>query len=63
MKAAEERARAESRSLLVLDTREGDPSNLLYTSLGYIEAGRIPGYARSANGELHTTLYYYKILQ
>ncbi|AZN39187.1 GNAT family N-acetyltransferase [Paenibacillus albus] len=60
MLAAEERAKREARSLLVLDTREGDPSNLLYTSLGYIQAGRIPGFAQSANGELDATILYYK---
>ncbi|MBU7315621.1 GNAT family N-acetyltransferase [Paenibacillus oleatilyticus] len=60
MQAAEERARAENRTLLVLDTRAGDPSNLLYRSLGYVEAGRIPRYARSADGSLNDTVFYYK---
>jgi ribosomal protein S18 acetylase RimI-like enzyme len=60
MQKAEERADLEGRSLLVLDTREGDASNYLYTSLGYIQAGRIPNYAKSASGELHPTIYYYK---
>ncbi|NEN85279.1 GNAT family N-acetyltransferase [Paenibacillus elgii] len=60
MLAAEERARTEKRTLLVLDTRAGDPSNLLYRSLGYVEAGRIPGYARSADGSLNDTVFYYK---
>lgn len=63
MEAAEACAREEGRSLLVLDTREGDPANLLYQSLGYIQAGRIPRYARSANGELDTTCFYYKWLE
>ncbi|MNP41457.1 Acetyltransferase [compost metagenome] len=62
MQTMEERAEREARSLLVLDTRGGDPSNLLYRSLGYIEAGRIPQFARSANGELHETVFYYKQL-
>lgn len=62
MLKAEEKAAELGRSLLVLDTREGDPSNRLYSSIGYIEAGRIPGYARSATGELHATVYYYKNL-
>ncbi|MFD1178115.1 GNAT family N-acetyltransferase [Paenibacillus puldeungensis] len=62
MLAVEEKAEREARSLLVLDTRGGDPSNLLYRSLGYIEAGRIPQFARSANGELHETVFYYKQL-
>ncbi|QWU17266.1 Acetyltransferase (GNAT) family protein [Paenibacillus sophorae] len=62
METAEAYASADGRALLVLDTREGDPSNLLYQSLGYVEAGRIPGYARSADGELHETVFYYKKL-
>ncbi|KZE78523.1 GCN5 family acetyltransferase [Paenibacillus elgii] len=60
MLAAEERARTEKRTLLVLDTRAGDPSNLLYRSLGYVEAGRIPRYARSADGSLNDTVFYFK---
>ncbi|SFJ81516.1 Acetyltransferase (GNAT) family protein [Thermoflavimicrobium dichotomicum] len=62
MQKAEERAKQEGRSLLVLDTREGDPSNHLYTSIGYIQAGRIPNYAKSATSELHATIFYYKII-
>jgi len=61
MQTAEERARRENRTLLVLDTREGDPSNLLYRSLGYIEAGRIPQYAISADGGRDATVIYYKL--
>lgn len=62
MRMAEEQARQEGRSLLVLDTREGDASNRLYASVGFTPAGRIPRYARSANGELHATVFYYKEL-
>ncbi|PGX95614.1 GNAT family N-acetyltransferase [Bacillus cereus] len=62
MQKAEERAKQESRSLLVLDTREGDPSNRLYKSLDYQESGKIPGYAISPNGELDTTVIYYKFI-
>ena len=61
MEVAEEHARLEGRSTLVLDTRAGDPSNALYLSFGYIEAGRIPAYARSADGNLHETVFYYKL--
>ncbi|MFC5703351.1 GNAT family N-acetyltransferase [Cohnella faecalis] len=60
MQEAEKRAEREGRSLLVLDTREGDPSNILYGSLGYIQAGRLPNYAQSSNGELHATIFYFK---
>ncbi|MDL4842370.1 GNAT family N-acetyltransferase [Aquibacillus sp. LR5S19] len=60
MNKAEERAKQEGKSLIVLDTREGDPSNFLYSSIGYSQAGKIPYYAKSANGELHSTVLYYK---
>ncbi|GIP24689.1 GNAT family N-acetyltransferase [Paenibacillus sp. J22TS3] len=63
MLTAEEAAHQEGRTLLVLDTREGDPSNLLYQSFGYIEAGRIPGFAMSAGGSLDATVIYYKDLR
>jgi ribosomal protein S18 acetylase RimI-like enzyme len=59
---AENRAKLENRTLLVLDTREGDSSNRLYLSLGYQEAGRIPQYAMSANGQLDATVLYYKMV-
>lgn len=60
MKTAEERAQKENRRLLVLDTREGDPSNHLYQSMGYTAAGKIPNFAQSANGQLDATIFYYK---
>ncbi|SDY12158.1 Acetyltransferase (GNAT) family protein [Evansella caseinilytica] len=62
MQQAEEKAVQEGRSLLVLDTREGDPSNRLYASTGYIQAGRIPDFAESATGEYDATIFYYKCL-
>lgn len=62
MTVAEKRAVNEGRTLLVLDTREGDPSNLLYQSIGFIPAGIIPNFALSGKGELDTTVIYYKKL-
>ncbi len=62
MKKAEELALKENRSLLVLDTREGDPSNDLYLSLGYIASGMIPKFAKSANGDMDATVFYHKII-
>ena len=62
MDVAERAAMEAGRSLLVLDTRAGDPSNTLYRSLGFVEAGRIPQYARSANGQFDETVIYYKLL-
>jgi ribosomal protein S18 acetylase RimI-like enzyme len=62
LKVAEERAVSKGRTLLILDTREGDPSNHLYQSIGFIPAGRIPNFALSGEGELDTTVIYYKNL-
>ncbi len=62
MTALETEARAAGKTLLVLDTREGDPSNALYAALGYHEAGRIPGWARDASGNLSATVFWYKEL-
>jgi acetyltransferase len=61
--AADDAARQAGRSLLVLDTRAGDPSEQLYLKHGYTRAGAIPQYARSANGELHATAIFYKLLR
>jgi acetyltransferase len=60
--AADGAARLARRTLLVLDTRAGDPSEQLYLKHGYTRAGTIPQYARSANGELHATTIFYKLL-
>lgn len=62
MQATEAAALQLGRTLIILDTRQGDPSEQLYRSLGYVPAGAIPGYARSANGELHATVLFYRVL-
>jgi len=62
MLALEERARRLGRTTLVLDTRRGDPSEQLYTSVGYALAGVIPRYARSADGALDPSAFYYRLL-
>lgn len=62
MDMVESVAREAGRTLLVLDTRQGDIAEQLYLSLGYTLAGVIPQYARSANGELHATSLFYKQL-
>ncbi len=63
MERLEEIAVEHGRSLLVLDTRRGDVAESLYHKLGYIEAGAIPLFALSANGELHDTVILYKPLK
>lgn len=62
MLAVEERARRLGRTTLVLDTRQGDPSERLYTSVGYRLAGAIPAYAKSADGALDPSAFYYRLL-
>jgi GNAT superfamily N-acetyltransferase len=62
MHAIEAEARRRGRTTLVLDTREGDPSERLYQSLGWQRAGVIPRYARSAGGALDGSVFYYKLL-
>jgi ribosomal protein S18 acetylase RimI-like enzyme len=63
MMALEDEARAAAKTLLVLDTREGDPSNDFYRALGYREAGRVPGWARDAAGTPSATVFWYKPLE
>jgi ribosomal protein S18 acetylase RimI-like enzyme len=60
--ALEAQARQHQRTTLVLDTRVGDVAEQLYQSLHYQRAGEIPEYARSADGQLHATAIYYKLL-
>ena len=55
-------ARHAGRTLLVLDTRQGDSAEQLYRTLEYCEVGIIPAYARSASGTLDSTIIFYKIL-
>lgn len=58
----EAEARTAGKTLLVLDTREGDASNDVYQSLGYQQGGRIPDWARDASGTLSATIFWYKTL-
>jgi hypothetical protein len=62
MLALEDHARRLGRTTLILDTRQGDPSEDLYRTVGWTFAGAIPEYARSATGALDGTAYYYKLL-
>jgi GNAT superfamily N-acetyltransferase len=62
MQAAEQAARAHARSLLVLDTKQGDAAEHLYRAMGYVEAGVIPRYALDADRRPHATVFFYKEL-
>lgn len=56
-------AREEKRTLLTLDTVTGGNAESLYRSLGYVEVGVIPRYARSSlTPELEGTTIMYKEL-
>lgn len=51
------------RSLLTLDTRSGDAAEPLYSSLGYVTVGRIPGYCLDPfENRLDATTIMYKAL-
>lgn len=62
MLAIESEARSRGRSLLVLDTRQGDSAEGLYRSAGWTESGRIPGYSRNVDGSLDGTVFFYKMI-
>ena len=55
-------ARADKRTLLVLDTLVGSPAEVVYQRLHWQRAGEIPGYAASPDGALHATAYYFKLI-
>ncbi len=59
MAAALDLARAERRSLLLLDVRQGDPAEALYRALGFTKFGLVPRHARSPDGSLAATSFYY----
>ncbi len=50
MEHAEAEARAEGRTLLVLDTVTGDAAERLYERMGWNKVGVIPGYALYPDG-------------
>jgi ribosomal protein S18 acetylase RimI-like enzyme len=52
-------ARAAGRSLLLLDVRTGDPAEALYRSLGFVKFGEVPRYAKSPEGGLAASSFYY----
>ena len=59
MDAAENEARARGRTLLLLDTERESAAETLYERRGWTRFGEVPRYARSAGGELHTTVFFY----
>jgi GNAT superfamily N-acetyltransferase len=62
MEHAESEARAEGKTLLVLDTVTGDDAERLYTRLGWTTVGVIPGYALYPDGRPCDTTVFWKAL-
>jgi GNAT superfamily N-acetyltransferase len=62
MEHAESEARAEGKTLLVLDTVTGDNAERLYTRLGWTRVGVIPGYALYPDGRPCDTTVFWKAL-
>jgi GNAT superfamily N-acetyltransferase len=60
MTHAEAEARAEGKTLLVLDTVTGDDAERLYARLGWSRVGVIPGYALYPDGRPCDTTVFYK---
>jgi ribosomal protein S18 acetylase RimI-like enzyme len=59
MAALHDTARQRGRSLLLLNTRVGEPAERFYKGLGYREVGVIPGYAHGSEGERYDSLTLY----
>jgi GNAT superfamily N-acetyltransferase len=62
MRMAEQVAREEGKTLLVLDTASGDAERL-YERMGWQRCGVIPGYALMPDGALCDTTYFYRELR
>ncbi|MGI4984276.1 MAG: GNAT family N-acetyltransferase [Janthinobacterium lividum] len=62
MDAIDMLARAEGRTVLVLDTVTGGDAERLYDRAGWQRAGVVPKYALQPDGEFCATTFYYKHL-
>jgi ribosomal protein S18 acetylase RimI-like enzyme len=62
MDCAEQEARAEGKTLLVLDTVTGDAAERLYMRLGWTRVGEIPNYALYPDGRPCSTTFFWKAL-
>ena len=60
MEGAEAEARAEGKTLLVLDTVTGDDAERLYARLGWTRVGVIPNYALYPDGRPCATTVFWK---
>jgi GNAT superfamily N-acetyltransferase len=62
MAALEDKARADGRTLLSLDTTAGSPAERLYGKLGWQCLGIMPNHALLPNGEPSDTAFFWKVL-
>ena len=62
MNAVDEVARAEGKTVLVLDTVTGGDAERLYARAGWQRVGEVPKYALMPDGEFCGTTFYYKPL-
>src|SRR5262245_3861013 len=62
MRAVEELALSQGRSLLVLDVRQDDPAQRLYESIGFQIGGVVPRYAADPDGELRDCTFLHREL-
>src|SRR5438552_3222922 len=51
------------RTLLLMDTRKGGEAEKMCESLGYTKYGEVPSYARSGDGRLDASVFYYHQLE
>ena len=63
MRAAEDRARADGRWLLVLDTVTGSAGDAFYRALGWQETGVVPNFALSPDGVPWPATFFWKDLR
>ncbi len=63
MEAAEQRARADGRWLLMLDTQAGTAAEALYRSTGWQELGTMPNHSYRTDGVLTATTFFWKDLR
>lgn len=63
MLAAEHRARADGRWLLILDTFTGSAADALYRSLGWHETGTVPDFALNTEGRPEAATFFWKDLR
>jgi ribosomal protein S18 acetylase RimI-like enzyme len=62
MTEVESTARRLGRTLLLMDTRKGGEAEKMCESLGYTRYGEVPKYARSGDGRLDASVFYYRQL-